>query len=461
MSTSIDDEIILVHKFIRDHYSARFPELEKLVENPLDYAKVVAAIGNDMSAEGLSSAVKDKLRTIVPNATSMTVNLEATQTNGQELSDAELATTRQACEMMLKLESAKMELTAYVQSRMSVFAPNLTALIGSQTAAQLINYAGGVMGLAKTPDRNLPSVGNKTNRKTLGFATNTGIRNQGFLFQTDIIVSVPTDLKIQAMRILSGKIILAARIDCAHESPSGDQGQDLLEQVERRIDKLSEVPANKKGRALPAPDERLSRKRGGRRARKAKEATAMTDLRKAQNRMVFGKEEAEVGYGTGDNTVGLGMIGMQDDGRVRALQIDQRTRAKLSKKNPGWGGTSTNAGGTSTGIGTVGHGTIASLKAAGLRPHGVGPSGFKTNAGAAGGTTSTIAFTPVQGLELVDPKLREEQKRKREAEADRWFSSGVFTNVGDAGAQNTPAKVDGAGFKIPALPPLKKAKTGG
>ncbi|KAG9541381.1 Nop domain-containing protein, partial [Aureobasidium melanogenum] len=30
-STSIDGEIILVHKFIRDHYSTRFPELERLV----------------------------------------------------------------------------------------------------------------------------------------------------------------------------------------------------------------------------------------------------------------------------------------------------------------------------------------------------------------------------------------------------------------------------------------------
>ncbi|KMU90845.1 hypothetical protein CIHG_08649 [Coccidioides immitis H538.4] len=42
LSTSIDNEIILVHKFIRDHYSTRFPELETLITNPLDYAKTVA-----------------------------------------------------------------------------------------------------------------------------------------------------------------------------------------------------------------------------------------------------------------------------------------------------------------------------------------------------------------------------------------------------------------------------------
>lgn len=47
-AVSIDNEIILVHKFIRDHYAVRFPELENLVTNPLDYAKTVSIIGNDL-----------------------------------------------------------------------------------------------------------------------------------------------------------------------------------------------------------------------------------------------------------------------------------------------------------------------------------------------------------------------------------------------------------------------------
>ena len=34
---------------VRDHYRARFPELESLVHHPVDYARVVAAIGNEVS----------------------------------------------------------------------------------------------------------------------------------------------------------------------------------------------------------------------------------------------------------------------------------------------------------------------------------------------------------------------------------------------------------------------------
>jgi U4/U6 small nuclear ribonucleoprotein PRP31 len=92
-----------------------------------------------------------------------------------------------------------------------------------------------------------------------------------------------------------------------------------------------------------------------------------------------------------------------------------------------------------------------------LRVAGVG-SGTKTQiGGVAAGTASTIAFTPVQGLELVDPKIRAEMTRKRKADEDRWFKGGTFTQIGGGG---TPAKTDSQGFKVPALP-VKKPKTDG
>jgi len=466
LSTSIDGEIILVHKFVRDHYSVRFPELETLIQNPLEYAKTVAIIGNGPMeniraiSESKDNVVGQSLKQVLDGPSLMVVTVEATTTRGSPLSDSELAAVRRACEMTLKLDRAKKTLTDYVESRMSLFAPNLTTLIGSLTAAQLLNYAGGITGLAKTPACNIPPLGSKKNTAATGLATNVGIRHQGFLYNNDIIREVATDHKVQAMRILSAKIVLAARVDQAHEATSGEQGLAFYDQVEKRIGKLSEAPPNAGVRALPAPDDKPARKRGGRRARKAKEATAMTDLRKAQNRMAFGKEEAEVGYGTGDSTKGLGMIGQQDDGRIRAQQIDQRTRAKLSKKNPGWGGATPAVGGTTSSIRGFGQGlgTASSLKSAGLRTAGVG-SGLKTQTGNTGGTTSTIAFTPVQGLELVDPKVRAENERKRKADEDRWFKGGTFTQIGGGGGA-AEAKVDSAGFKVPALP-VKKQKQGG
>lgn len=463
LSTQIDSEIVLVHKFIRDHYSTRFPELETLISNPLDYAKTVAILRNGplnnikALAGSDDNLVRAPLQSILDGPTLMVVSVEGTQTKGSEMSPADLKTTLSACSLLLDLDKAKSTLTDYVQSRMTIFAPNLTTLIGSLTAAQLLNFAGGLKGLAKTPDRNIPAMGSRKQRQT-GLSTNVGLRKQGFLYHAPIMEDIQTDLKVQAMRIISAKIVLAARIDSVHQSPDGSMGFDLLESCERRLDKLREPPPNRGPKALPVPDDKPSRKRGGRRARKAKEATAMTDLRKQQNRMAFGKEEREVGYGTGEGTVGLGMIGQNNDGRIRATGIDKRTAAKLSKKNPGWGGSglqsSLNTGMTSSlkGFGSgIGGGNATTLRAQGLRTSGVNASS---------GTASSLAFGAVQGLELVDPKVQAELKRKREAENAGYFSGGTFTQINTNGGTGG-GKTDSAGFKVPSLPPAaKKVNTG-
>lgn len=454
LSTQIDSEIVLVHKFIRDHYSKRFPELETLISNPLDYAKTVAILKNGpldnikALAGSQDNLVHAPLQSILDGPTLMVVSVEGTQTKGQAMTDAELLTVLRACELMVQLDKAKTTLTEYVQSRMNVFAPNLTVLIGSLTAAQLVNFAGGIKGLAKVPDRNIPAMGSRKQRQT-GLATNVGLRKQGFLYYSPLMQDIQTDLKVQAMRIIGAKIVLAARIDAVQQARDGSMGEKLLDDCERRLDKLKEPPPNRGPKALPVPDDKPSRKRGGRRARKAKEATAMTDLRKQQNRMAFGKEEKEVGFG--EDSVGLGMIGQQNDGRIRVAGIDKRTAAKLSKKNPGWGGSglqsSMNTGMASSfkGFGSgVGAGNATTLRAQGLRTSGVNASS---------GTASSLAFGAVQGLELIDPKVQAELKRKREAENAGYFSGGTFTQINSS-------KTDSAGFKVPGVPPAKKANTG-
>ncbi|KAJ4392543.1 U4/U6-U5 snRNP complex subunit prp31 [Didymella pomorum] len=443
-STQIDGEVQAVHKFIRDNYSLRFPYLEELVKNPVDYAKTVSILGNrpldDIKniAQDTDNIVGAPLKGILDAPTLMVITVEATRAGGRELQDIELAAVITACKLLLNLDKSKHILTDYVQSRMSVFAPNLTELIGSLTAAQLINYAGGLAGLAKTPACNIAPLGSNK-ASGLGLATNIGIRHQGFLYHSPILEAIRPDLKKQGLRIVSAKVILAARVDMVHSAPDGSTGRQLKDECERRLDKLTEIPANKGVRALPAPDDKPARKRGGRRARKAKEATAMTEIRKAQNRMAFGKEEKEVGYG--DSTKGMGMIGATDTGRLRAQQIDPKTRAKLSKKQGGgWGGDTT-LGAASSLKGFGAGGTATSLRAQGLRTGGVGQQGSGM---------SSVAFTPVQGLELVDPRAREEANRKRKAEEDRWFKGGSFTQLG--------GKTDAAGFKVPALP-VKKPRT--
>lgn len=452
LSTQIDGEVVLVHKFIRDHYSTRFPELERLVTTPLEYAKVVAILGNgpldSESIKALQTSTNNPLgitlKSVLDGPSLMIVTIEATTSKGHDMTPEELERVYKACDMVISLNKAKQTLAEYVQSRMNIFSPNLTALVGPVTAAQLLNAAGGLTGLSKTPACNIASWGSK--KKQAGLATNIGVRQQGYLFNSEMIRGIPSDLKKQAMRIMSAKLVLAARVDRIHSSPDGSTGEELKSACLERLEKLTEPPPNKGQRALPVPDDKPSRKRGGRRARKAKEALAMTDLRKAQNRMTFGKEEKEVGYGTGDSTVGMGMIGQSNDGRIRGIQVDQRTRAKLGVKHKGWGGNSS-VGGAASSIGDFGHSSNLNLQGRGLRASGVG-----STVGSATGTASSLAFTPVQGLELVDPKMQAELSKKRKAEEDRWFKGGSFTQVGGSSS--------GSGFKVPDLPAAKRVDTG-
>lgn len=123
----------------------------------------------------------------------------------------------------------------------------------------------------------------------------------------------PPEYKRKVQRTLAGKCALAARMDLERKLRDGSYGLKLRNQVEKRIEQLAAPPPSKMIKALPIPDEGKKKRRGGKRARKAKEAYAASELAKLQNRMRFGEAEEEVG--ALDQTKGLGMIGT---GKVRA-----------------------------------------------------------------------------------------------------------------------------------------------
>lgn len=101
MVVELDNEVLTVHKFIRDHYAPKFPELESLVLNPLDYVHAVKTIGNEMDI------TKVDLHSILPSATIMVVTVTGSTTNGRQLTDEEWKITNEACDMALGLDNAR------------------------------------------------------------------------------------------------------------------------------------------------------------------------------------------------------------------------------------------------------------------------------------------------------------------------------------------------------------------
>lgn len=390
LSVDVDNEILVVHKFIRDHYAAKFPELEQLVPEPAQYVRAVRVLANT------EDPTKADLAGVLPPAVVMSVLITATTTSGQTLTDAQWAAVEKACDLADKLEEARKKIFMYVSSRMNVLAPNLSAIVGTTTAAKLLGVAGGLGPLAKMPSCNVHLLGAQK-KIALGFSAYTQRRHTGFVFQSDLIQQTPAEYQLKVQRTVGAKSVLAARMDLERTRRDGSYGEELREKIEKHIDRLAAPPPAKTTKALPIPNDGPKKRRGGKRARKAKEAYAQTELRKLQNRMAFGEAEDEVG--AFDQTKGLGMIGV-GTGKVRAGMGEAKSRAKLSKANKLRTATLTRAaqGGSST-----------------------------------SGTATSLTVTPVQGFELTNRAAA--AQRVKEAN-ERWFASGNFSFVGQKGTSS-------------------------
>ncbi|KAG0344639.1 U4/U6 small nuclear ribonucleoprotein Prp31, partial [Podila humilis] len=380
--------------FIRDHYEPKFPELETLVGNPMDYARTVKRIAN---AEDIT---KVDLHDILPSATVMVVVVTGTTTEGHALTESEWQACEEACDLAFELEKAKAIITEYVESRLTFIAPNLSAILGTATAAKLMGRAGGLTALSKMPGCNIQVMGqDRSLNSALSSASN--VKNVGYIYYSPFIMSYPADVRVKALKMTAAKTALAARIDRLHSYPDGSWGRSVREDIEKKVEKLLEPPPQKNVKALPAPLEAPKKRRGGQRARKERELYAVSEMQKLKNRVAFGQEEQEVmGYGTSE---GMGMLGQNYSGpgagRIRGPATKERNRGKISNRNAArlaqYGSNTTGAGGLAT----------------------------STTAG----TASSIAFTPVQGIELVDPTAAAARVK---AANEKYFGSLGFMKSG-------------------------------
>jgi len=173
---------------------------------------------------------------------------------------------------------------------------------------------------------------------------------------------------------------LASRVDAFHQDATGSIGEKLRDEIERKIEKWQESTPMKAPKALPAPDDRPKKRRGGKRLRKVKQKYEMTELRKQKNRIPFGLEaQKEIGV----SGKGLGSIGI-GGGKVR---LSAQDKGILKKKN--------------------------------IKQFG--------SSGATNGLSSSLAFTPVQGLELTNPEAQ--AQKVREANLKYFSGNSSFSNI--------------------------------
>lgn len=131
----IDNEINVIHKYIRDKYSKRFPELESLVPNALDYIRTVRELGNRVE----NAKNNEVLQKYLTTATIMVVSVSASTTQGSNLNEKELGLIEEACDISVSLNDTKVKIFDYVESRMTFIAPNLSKMTHENTLL-IFNY---------------------------------------------------------------------------------------------------------------------------------------------------------------------------------------------------------------------------------------------------------------------------------------------------------------------------------
>ena len=234
----MDNEIAVVHQYIKDKYKKKFPELESLVMHPIDYARVVKVIGNEMDMMNV------ELDDVLPSATIMVVSVTGSTTSGEPLSEVELKKTLEACDRALELDEAKKKMFNYVATRMADTAPNLSAVLGSDIAAQLIGVAGGLNALSKMPACNVQVLGSKK-KNTGGMSSASAIRagdmHAGFIYDCDIIQKkTPPAWRTKAARLIGAKCSLMARVDAFGESQDGATGKKFADEIMKKTEKWQE-----------------------------------------------------------------------------------------------------------------------------------------------------------------------------------------------------------------------------
>lgn len=385
----IDDDIVAVHKYIRDIYAARFPELEQTLVHPVEYAKVVRKIGNRTDIQG------PDLQDCVSEHQKLTITIAASATSGKPLQNTDMHRVFRGCDVIIELDEAKKKIYDYVESRMRFVAPNLSALVGSEIASQLMGLAGGLVALTKIPSCNIQVLGSQK-RETSGYSVASANPNVGLLSKCQIVAETPQEFRMRALRQVAAKVVLVARVDAYQDTPSDGTGIKFFSDIKAKIEKWQEAPPPKPPKPLPIPEEKQRPKRGGKRYRKMKEKYKVTEMQKMKNRIGFNVAEEENEHGEGFGMLGQSGVG----GQLRVLAKDNKEMKKLEKLNK---------------INLERQQRKRRRQAA--------------QRGEISGTATSLAFTPVQGMELVNPERQLDRvKRANEATAS-YFGSLSFSKV--------------------------------
>ncbi|XP_022937668.1 probable nucleolar protein 5-2 [Cucurbita moschata] len=227
----LDKELNTYAMRVREWYGWHFPELAKIIQDNIQYAKTVKLMGNRDNAAQLdfSEILPEEVETELKEACMISM--------GTEVSDLDLINIRELCDQVLSLSEYRAQLYDYLKSRMNTIAPNLTALVGELVGARLIAHGGSLLNLAKQPGSTVQILGAE---KALFRALKTkhATPKYGLIYHASLIGQAAPKLKGKISRSLAAKTALAIRCDALGDGQDNSMGLENRAKLEARLRNL-------------------------------------------------------------------------------------------------------------------------------------------------------------------------------------------------------------------------------
>ncbi|UZJ52381.1 hypothetical protein CBS101457_001701 [Exobasidium rhododendri] len=209
----LDKEINIYAMRVKEWYGWHFPEMGKIINDNLAYAKVIRAMGFRTNCQSTDFSE------ILPEEIEETLKAAAEISMGTEISDTDITHIWSLCDQVISITAYRAQLYAYLQNRMAAIAPNLTALVGELVGARLISHAGSIMNLAKHPASTVQILGAE---KALFRALKTkhDTPKYGLIYHSSLVGQAPTKLKGKMARMVATKAALSIRVDALSDADS-------------------------------------------------------------------------------------------------------------------------------------------------------------------------------------------------------------------------------------------------
>ncbi|KAI4333023.1 hypothetical protein L6164_017880 [Bauhinia variegata] len=227
----LDKELNTYAMRVREWYGWHFPELTKIVQDNILYARTVKLMGDRVNAAKLDFSE------ILPEEVETELKEAAMISMGTEVGELDLINIRELCDQVLSLSEYRAQLYDYLKSRMNTIAPNLTALVGELVGARLIAHGGSLLNLAKQPGSTVQILGAE---KALFRALKTkhATPKYGLIYHASLIGQAAPKFKGKISRSLAAKTALAIRCDALGDGEDNSMGLENRAKLEARLRNL-------------------------------------------------------------------------------------------------------------------------------------------------------------------------------------------------------------------------------